>query len=230
MHLFNFVLDCSHRFVRLYGDGGRMADAWPQLLESPIITEWQWSELARSGVEQTRALIHPDIVKNDRHRGELKGLLALHVRRGDFKPHCEHMAKWRLPYNAWNVRPDFPDVYDPPAGGGNGQATPELLAYYFHHCYPEIDEMIKRVEDVISDARKQGRTLDRLYVLTNGSNEWLEELKAALKGIAKWKSLTTSRDLSLTKEQKYIAQVLDQIIATRAEVFLGNAVGSPFFV
>ncbi|KAI0032866.1 hypothetical protein K488DRAFT_48935 [Vararia minispora EC-137] len=208
----------------IFGDGARMADAWPQLLESPILTEWRWSDLVRSGLERNRRLIHPSIFLNDqRHRGELSGLLALHIRRGDFHYHCENLANWRSQYNAFNVRPDFTDKHDPPPGGGNGEHTEETLAYWNHHCFPEIDEIVTRVEAVRGDAMKQGRTLDRIYILTNGSKEWLADLKRALEKAAKWKRIATSRDLELTREQKYVAQAIDQIVATRAEVFIGNA-------
>ncbi|KAI0032868.1 hypothetical protein K488DRAFT_70309 [Vararia minispora EC-137] len=207
----------------LWADGARMASTWSQLLESPIVTAWRWSDLVRKGVEANRAIVHPRIVPHDHHRNKLPGLLALHLRRGDFQQHCEHIGKWRLPHNAWNSHPEFVDTWNPPEGGGNGEATSELRAYYLKHCYPEIDQIVERVEEVYQDAARQGRKLDRIYILTNGEYEWLEELKDALGKVRRWESVATSRDLEVNWEQKYVAQAIDQVIATRAEVFLGNA-------
>jgi hypothetical protein len=216
----------ADELLRIFGDGPRMADAWPQLLESPIVTDWAWSPLVTSGVEGNAARIHPALARGGARdtRALLPGLLALHIRRRDFSEHCEHLARWRSQWNALNVGPDFPDTFDPPPGGGDGEYTPELLAYYMRHCYPDIPQIVARVREVSADARAQGHTLDRIYILTNGAPEWLSELKAALRGVQQWQSIGTSRDLWLSREQKYVAQAMDQLVATRAEVFVGNPV------
>ncbi|KAI0048108.1 hypothetical protein FA95DRAFT_1572095 [Auriscalpium vulgare] len=45
----------------------------------------------------------------------LPGLLALHIRRGDYIHHCMHFAHWSSQYNTFN---GFPDRCTPPPGGG----------------------------------------------------------------------------------------------------------------
>ncbi|KAI0308536.1 hypothetical protein OF83DRAFT_1288934 [Amylostereum chailletii] len=205
----------------IFGDGSRMSDIWDELIHSPILTEWKWSPLALSAIETNRHLIHPSIDLNGHHRASLPGLLALHIRRNDFKDHCLHLAKWKSSYNAFNVRPDFPDQFVPPEGGGDGDNTSEGYAFYQKHCFPEIDDIVRRAMEVRAESK---RPLDRIYILTNGRKEWLEELKASLREkTGPWTAITTSRDLKLTWEQKYVAQAMDMSIATRAEVFVGNA-------
>ncbi|VDB96820.1 unnamed protein product [Peniophora sp. CBMAI 1063] len=208
----------------IFGSGARMADAWPQLLASPVLTGWEWSPLVTSILMQNRAAIHPAIKLSDaRQRAELKGLLALHLRRGDFKDHCENLANWRSEYNAFNVRPDFPDQLQAPPGGGGGAHTDETLQWYIDHCFPGIPQIVRRVKELRADANSQGRTLDRIYILTNGEREWIKELKVALGEAGEWKSIAASRDLEIDWEQEFVKQAADMLIATRAEIFVGNA-------
>ncbi|KZV76430.1 hypothetical protein PENSPDRAFT_622757 [Peniophora sp. CONT] len=207
----------------IFGSGSRMADAWPQLLESPVLTEWAWSPLVTSIITKNGALIHPDIRLLDMRRGvDLKGLLAVHLRRGDFKGHCQNLADWRSEYNAFNVRPDFMDQFVIPPGGGEGKHTDETLSWYMDHCFPEIPRIVKRVLEIRADAAMQGRTLDRMYIATNGDRAWTKELTAALNRTAVWKGIATSRDLVLDREQEFVKQAADMFVATRAEVFVGN--------
>ncbi|VDB89254.1 unnamed protein product [Peniophora sp. CBMAI 1063] len=208
----------------IFGSGARMADLWRPLLSSPVLTGWEWSSLVTSIVTQNRALIHPAIALNDAsQRGELKGLLALHLRRGDFKGHCENLSNWRWGYNAFNVHPNFPDQLEAPPGGGGGSHTDETLGWYNDHCYPEIPRIVERVKEFRADAEGQGRALNRIYVLTNGDREWISKLKVALDMAGKWESVTTSRDLDIDWDQEFVKQAADMFIATRAEVFAGNA-------
>ena len=214
----------------IFGSGPRMADAWPQLLASPVLTEWAWSPLVTSIVTQNGALIHPDIELLDmRRRVDLKGLLAVHLRRGDFKGHCENLADWRSEYNAFNARPDFDDQFDIPPGGGEGKHTDETLAWYMDHCFPDIPRIVKRVLEIRADAASQGRTLDRVYIATNGERDWIKKLTTALSEATTWKGIATSRDLELNWEQEFVKQAADMFIATKAEVFVGNGVRDTAF-
>ncbi|KZV76432.1 hypothetical protein PENSPDRAFT_646205 [Peniophora sp. CONT] len=207
----------------IFGSGARMADAWPQLLNSPVLMGWEWSTLVTSIVTQNRAQIHPAIKFHDvRQRAELKGLLALHLRRGDFKDHCANLANWRSEYNAFNVRPDFPDQLQAPPGGGGGTHTDETLGWYVDHCFPDIRHIVKRVKELRVEAKGQGRSLDRIYILTNGDRDWIKKLKEELREAGEWKSIATSRDLEIDWEQEFVKQAADMLIATRAEVFVGN--------
>jgi hypothetical protein len=72
--------------------------------------------------------------------------------------------------------------------------------------------------------------LTRVYLLTNGRPEWLEELKNALQedatreGLDGWERLGTGQDLRLTGEQKHNLLAVDMAIAQRVEVFIGEGV------
>ncbi|VDB96819.1 unnamed protein product [Peniophora sp. CBMAI 1063] len=207
----------------IFGSGARMADAWPQLISSPVLTEWAWSPLVTSIVTRNGALIHPDIGFLDvRRRLSLKGLLAVHLRRGDFKGHCENLADWRSEYNAFNARPDFQDQFTIPPGGGEGKHTDETLKWYMDHCFPDIPRIVKRVLEFRADAAIQGRSLERIYIATNGEREWVKDLTDALNKTAAWKSIATSRDLVLNREQEFVKQAADMFVLSKAEVFVGN--------
>ncbi|KAI0049048.1 hypothetical protein FA95DRAFT_1489872 [Auriscalpium vulgare] len=208
----------------LFGSADRLVGFWPTLIESPIMKHFKWSPLITSAVEANRALIHPAISPGDAHRAPLPGLLALHIRRGDFIDHCMHLANWSAHYMGFNAFPQLPDRFEPPAGGGGGFNTPDGYATYRRHCHPEISEIVERVREVVESPL--GKGLDRVYVLTNGKNDWLDELKIELRRVAKWKSISTSRDMSLTPEQKAVGQSIDMLIAQRSDVFIGNGFSS----
>ena len=63
--------------------------------------------------------------------------------------------------------------------------------------------------------------------MTNGDEAWLNDLKQALLEIKTWDSVTSSRDLRLSWEEKPIAQSMDMLVGQRAQVFIGNGVSHP---
>ncbi|KAI0061373.1 hypothetical protein BV25DRAFT_1826885 [Artomyces pyxidatus] len=208
----------------LFGDSRRLLDVWPSLWKSPILQGFKWSPLITDAVEANRELIHPAIAKNDAHREPLPGLLALHIRRGDFVDHCTHLANWSARFVGFNEFPQLPDKFVPPEGGGGGFNTDVGHAIYRSHCFPDIPQIVRKVMEVRESPG--GHALRRVYVLTNGPREWLAELKEALHLAAPWTSISTSRDLTITHEQKYVAQAIDMLIAQRADVFIGNGFSS----
>ena len=113
--------------------------------------------------------------------------------------------------------------------------TPEQRARYRAHCFPDLEQMVSRVREVRALLLPTTK-LTRVYTLTNGRPEWLEELKDALQedarkeGLDEWKHIGTSRDLNMTGEQKHNSQAVDMAIAQRAEVFVGNGVRHLTFV
>lgn len=86
------------------------------------------------------------------------------------------------------------------------------------------------------------KMLKRIYIMTNGDTHLLQELKQALMDDAErsklsdtgetngwefewtWEGISTSRDLELEWEEKYVGQALDMYIAQRSELFIGNGV------
>jgi hypothetical protein len=222
--------------LRLFGDSSRLLDIWPSLTKSPILTHFSWSPLILAAIAANANVIHPALSSVTpssfspySHSPPLSGLLALHIRRGDYVDHCMHIANWSARFMGFNEFPGLPDRFSPPVIGSAGNAPPEELERYRAHCFPEIAQIVTRVREVRSGLLST-TPLSRVYVLTNGRPEWLAELKAALQadarasGLDEWMHIGTSRDLRLTKEQQHNAQAMDMAVAQRAEVFLGNGV------
>ena len=87
-----------------------------------------------------------------------------------------------------------------------------------------------QIVDRVKDVTKKVGGLRKVYIMTNGKGSWLAELRAALLNGGQWE-VSTSRDLSLSWEQKPISQALDMYVAQRAQAFVGNGVsvsGPPF--
>jgi len=151
----------------------------------------------------------------------LRGLIAVHVRHGDFAQHCTHLARWGARYTAFNEFPGLADAFEPPPGAGAGEADAGVLETYRTHCMPSAAEVAQKVWAV---RRARGGALARVYVLTNARAEWLAELRGELEHEGSWDAIVTSRDVRLSWEQRFVAQAVDMAIAQRAEAFVGNGV------
>jgi hypothetical protein len=205
--------------------------------KSPILTHFGWSPLITAALAANARIIHPSLsslapssFSPYSKPKPFSGLLALHVRRGDYVDHCRLLAGWSSHFMGFNEFPGLPDRFYPltesdqrPLGEGEQQA------WYSPHCFPSIDQIVSRVREV-RRALLSTTDLTRVYIMSNGRPEWLRELKHALEEDAvrgtmgPWKHITTSRDLRLTREQQHNGQMVDMAIAQRAEVFIGNGV------
>jgi hypothetical protein len=154
----------------------------------------------------------------------LPGLLALHIRQGDFSKHCDHFAEYSSSWNGFNQFPELPDkfVFPPPAQGSGMTVEEARYATYRKMCFPSIEQIVDKVMQI--RASPVGATLDKIYVMTNADREWIRSLKRALKAKAAWKSVASSRDMVLTHDQRFVAQAVDMFIGQRAQVFIGNGV------
>jgi len=219
---------------RIFGDATRLLDIWSSYSKSPIVTHFSWSPLITAALAANAHLIHPALSSLTPSSCSpyskptpLSGLLALHIRRGDFIEHCLHLANWTSRFTAFNEFPGLPDRFIPPPS--NDAQLSEEQARYRARCFPEIGQIVSRVREVRASLKSTTR-LTRIYVLTNGRPEWLQELKDALQEDAlrermdPWQHISTSRDLRLTREQRHNGQAIDMAVAQRAEVFLGNGV------
>lgn len=74
-----------------------------------------------------------------------------------------------------------------------------------------------------------GQNLKNLYIMSNGDSSWIKKLKAALRQAAKWDNIVGSKDIRLSKEQRYVAHSVDMLIGQKAQVFVGNGV-SPSYI
>ena len=87
-----------------FGDKNAMFAAWADFAASPIVTTFRWSPLVELAFDNNREVIAPTTVSqpplsavpyatpNAARYPSIPGLLVLHLRRGDYAGHCEHLA------------------------------------------------------------------------------------------------------------------------------------------
>lgn len=150
----------------------------------------------------------------------IPGLLAVHVRRGDFDEHCKRLAGWGSDIQGWYKHPELPDRFVVPNGAFEDPKNIE--EQYNLHCWPTMEQITARIAEVRKTPEAAG--LKGVYILTNGQREWVAELKGMIKGMGGWELVHSSRDLEMTPEQKYIGQAIDMAISSRAQMFIGNGV------
>lgn len=197
-------------------------------------------------------------------------LLAIHLRRGDFIEHCDNLVTWKSTYHGYNTLPSLPDRFF----AENSTLLDilpeeELKKRYREKCLVDIDMVRKRVVSVVREWRSERlkieeakpenkppetketrvkKMLKKIYIMTNGDHEFLQELKDglqidALRSVSTstdsdlptdfdydfvwdWDEISTSRDLDLGWETKYVAQAVDMYVGQRAELFIGNGFSS----
>lgn len=234
----------------------RILSMWPILSRSPILKDFSWSPLILQAYADNAHLftpttssfrflpsfmrpsnrpptpttlhdVHPIVKSID--MDPVTGLLALHVRRGDFAGHCSHLANWSADWNGFNQFSALPDRFKVPTDGGWGVTSEANTNMYFKACLPTIEQIVEKVQEVLADQRRlygPAKELKRVYVMTNGDVEWLQQLKEALMRVKKWEAVATSRDLKLSWEAKPVAQAVDMLIGQRAQVLIGNGFSS----
>ena len=139
-----------------------------------------------------------------------------------------------------DIRPDHVDptptrlngtLYDPPFArhfprNPDGTVDPTTLALerlIQHHCYQDLDAVRNRLYAVREWQRAKGRELKHVFLLSNGSENWIGALKELLKEDG-WEEITTSSDVSLSEDGQAVNQGIDMAMAIWVEVFLGNGV------
>ncbi|KAH7908564.1 hypothetical protein BJ138DRAFT_1091036 [Hygrophoropsis aurantiaca] len=208
-------------FDRFLFGGPRVLTLWDSLATSPILTDFTWSPLVQSAVTRNFALLQPESPKDLYDVSSpvtLPGLVAVHLRRGDYKRHCPNLAKWGAEYMGFNQHPSLPDRFDPQPYKNDSSI---LEDYYLEHCLPTIDQVVIRLREL----RREHPHLRRVYVLSNDWAWWLDALKEALEEDG-WDDLTSSLDIQLDAEQYYVAMAVDMAIAEKADVFVGNGFSS----
>lgn len=222
------MLTSDVRVRSMYGNRGETLPVWPALSTSPMVTLMGWSTIAEGAFEANRALFSPaPLIQEYEAKSDcphcvdpykpLPGLLALHLRRGDFIEHCPNLCRWGAAFLALNQLPGLPDQWDGPSGSED-----ERMAVYLRRCLPTHEQIVEKVRGILATSAGQG--LKNVYVMTNGDREWLAQLKAALMEAHAWEHIATSRDLAWTPEEKYVSQATDMLIGERAQVFVGNGV------
>ncbi|KAG2362207.1 hypothetical protein BDR07DRAFT_1451277 [Suillus spraguei] len=185
----------------------RMLSIWKYLKDSPVSTHWDWSPLIHDAYRRNRHIFVPNAVSTffqmlvgstipENYTNPIPGLLALHVRRGDFENHCVHLGKWSSNWNAFNMFPEFSDKFERPTDGGWGETSEKNMQMYMQRCFPTIDQIVEKVMQVRAESEKP---LTHIYIMTNGAPRSQRHV-----------------------EQKFVVQSLDMLVAQRAEVLIGN--------
>ncbi|KAI1792658.1 hypothetical protein LXA43DRAFT_886925 [Ganoderma leucocontextum] len=214
----------------VFGEKDAMHDVWADFAASPIITHFRWSPLVELAFDNNREVFAPTAVyepplstlpytSNAERYTMINGLLALHVRRGDYAVHCDRLANFSSTFLSFNALPGL-EAFHVPDGGGWGENTPENVALYRRRCFPTVAQIVARVREV--QQSESARGLENVYIMTNGAVPWVDELKRALLDTGHFKRVSSSRDTVLNWEQKYVAQAMDMLIGQRAQVFIGN--------
>lgn len=195
----------------LFGDGHRLLDDWAALSKSPILQEFFWSSLVESAFDWNRKVFSsvPDEIPqlgtaplysysynaspSASRYIPISGLLALHIRLGDFEKHCTGLAKWRSSYVGFNSFPELPDHFAPPSDSSEA----ERIAQYRPRCLVSVADVVRRVREVREVEWAAGRELRDVYLMTNAPEEWIAEAKATLRDMdgPQWRSIASSRDL-----------------------------------
>ncbi|KAJ8087494.1 hypothetical protein PM082_006325 [Marasmius tenuissimus] len=190
----------------------------PSLVLSPTITHFSWSPLVMSAVARNFALLRPSDPRTLLDTGvgtssTLEGLVAVHLRRGDFAGHCRFLHSHRATFSAYNKHEKLPDRFYPSPLPDSDASR----ANYQEHCFPDIDQIVAKLDRV----RQDNPPLRRVFLLSNGSRWWLSRLARKLQDHG-WADIINTNDLYLDSAQKQVSGAVDMAIAEKAEVFVGN--------
>ncbi|KAG9101511.1 hypothetical protein FS749_006081 [Ceratobasidium sp. UAMH 11750] len=216
----------------------RILSLWKTFSRHPAIKGLKESELVLTALSRNmdklqnrgRFSWRPSIL---RQHDVIAGLLAIHLRRGDYagdegkdNGHCLHLSKWGSTFTGWNQLPQLPDKFNAPPRGNIewGTNTPELASYYLKRCLPTPAQVASRLHSI----RAQRRThLSHIFIATNAEPGYLAELRVVLAADG-WASdaIVTSDELELNWQAASVGVAVDMAIMSRAEVFIGNGFSS----
>ncbi|KEP46874.1 GDP-fucose protein O-fucosyltransferase [Rhizoctonia solani 123E] len=214
----------------------RVLSLWDMFSNHPAIRQLDDSEIVKAAVAKNMAKLQkpsgfsqrPRIVKSNL----IAGLMAIHVRRGDYlgdegqdNGHCLHFSKWGSTFSGWNQLSQLRDKFDAPPRGNIewGTNTPELVEHYLRRCLPSPAQVASRLRAI----RAENRRISHIFVATNAEKRYLSELRVVLvaDGWAPDK-IIMSKDLKLNWQATSVAMAVDMSILSRAEVFVGNGFSS----
>ncbi|KAG6845619.1 hypothetical protein H0H87_006672 [Tephrocybe sp. NHM501043] len=205
----------------------RVLSLWDSFSKSPTSCLLRTSDIVRKAVEHNEDLFRsymwrPRWVR--RPTGDpYAHVLAMHIRRGDFKNACTHLATWNSTFYSWNLLPQLPDRLD--FGPSIAWNTTEYFHAHAKRCIPDIDIITAKARESRRDHARAtsffSRKLRMVYLLTNEKGLWLQQLKESLVNDG-WKYVVASHDLELDSEGKEVGMAIDMDIARQAAVFVGN--------
>jgi hypothetical protein len=207
----------------------RILPLWDEYKNSPVSRLLAPSAIVKAAIDRNEILFIPrgPRLPYPAPRNPYERMLAIHLRRGDFKNHCHYLSKYNATFHSWNLLPSLPDKFIQPEGYDD--------AHYQKHCYPDHDAIldkiqISREEYIEAESPGEHRALDMIFLLTNDATGWLDELKTKLTSMQSgWHTVVTTKDLELDQEQKDVGLAVDMEFAIKAAVFIGNGVCLGFF-
>ncbi|KAK7044289.1 SH3 and PX-domain-containing 3 [Favolaschia claudopus] len=231
----------------------RLLSIWPSYSQSPILENFAWSPLITAAIFRNFHLFSadppPDFLtphEGNRPHGftnflplpvseqPIFGLLAIHVRRGDYEAQCKLLANSSADFCGWNALGTL-DYPLHPSKYALGPQIPTQLDISdaewreggtLHHCWPSPESIVARLHTVRRDAiLMRGQKLQKLYIATNGDSVWLRNLVQMLVADG-WDNVSSSFDMELELEERAVAQAVDMAVLTAAEVFIGNGFSS----
>jgi len=206
----------------------RVLPLWDEFRTSPVSRLLAPSAIVKAAVDRNEYLFLPrgPQLPYPAPRDPYERVLAIHLRRGDFEKHCLELAKWNSTFHGWNLLPYLPDKFVHPEGYEPGKNTPEGVAHYQKHCYPDHEMVLDKIqtsreEYIWAESPGEHRVLDMVFLLTNDATGWVDELKTKLLQSG-WQTVVTTKDLELDQEQKDVGLAVDMEFGRKAAVFIGN--------
>ncbi|KAJ6548127.1 hypothetical protein DFH09DRAFT_628855 [Mycena vulgaris] len=246
-------------FDYLFIGDNRVLSVWPTYGASPTLKYFAWSALIAGALHHNWALLSelpppwyltpqsssfggaPAYTPYHPAAAPFKGLLGIHVRRGDYEGHCINLAAGGADYNGWNqfgtpgikAWPTFTREVPPKDAGYVYPALPDWLNVTegqtrrdaaFAHCWPTPAEIVLRARVVRAESATGDsfppQALRAVYISTNGERGWVADLARLLKADG-WPQVSSTYDMDLTLEQRAVGQAVDMSVLTGAETFIG---------
>nr|VWP01562.1 MkkA [Ganoderma boninense] len=231
---------------------GSLDPIWPDLISTPLLTRFSWSPLIELAFDTNRDLFFPALslartpylsalpyntsasafatTLNAARYPPIPGLMAIHVPKAhNYAAHCTFVADNGAPFvsvNAFSSLPDaatgIPDRTNQSPGEGTTSPSRREAAALRRRCYPSIPGIVAKVRAVRATAASAGVRL--LHIMTDGGPAYAGRLKRALWDAfpGEWDSVSSSEDLVLNWEQRFVSEAVDALVAQRAQVFIGN--------
>ncbi|KAF9010690.1 hypothetical protein BDQ17DRAFT_1234143 [Cyathus striatus] len=200
---------------------------WPSF-QKYLGNHFKWSKHVIDIVDRTQAKLglRPKLSAPD-----AEPYIALHIRRGDFKGHCEYLARDRVGFTTWATLPLLQDsVLAPALDTGN-------ITSVMEHCYPTL----YRILDAVTVQAKRNPNVRRLHVLHDGAWDhplvYLQyyKLVEALTNVGwaernGWNGsmikVTQTADVPIGWGEADWAVCVDVELGRRAQAFIGNGYSS----
>jgi len=209
---------------------GKANEFWEEFRDSAVSRLLSTSPIVSAAVERNLYALSSRAPKGDRRGSNdpFDQMLAIHIRRGDFKGACRDRAKYNSTFYSWNLLPFLPDKFPHPPGWDVDRQ--ETIRTYTEHCFPTKEFLVQKIRTARNDwvgsaniEKGDQRHLNTLFILTNAETRWLDDLKTMLREDG-WHHIVTTKDLELDQQQKDVGMAVDMELARLAAVFIGNGV------